>query len=214
MLLNGGVSTVSGLFVAAGQTVNQDLAFEGLDPHYVGLGLLSASTTPADYPCNAPAGGGSAAANYRPNNAPVVANAVANFSVAENSSPSQIDLAGVFSDPDITNSEVTFNTSAGPINVTLFDTTAPQTVANFFDYINAGDYNNTFFSRLIAGQYLQGGGGGLADGPDHRGGHGFDPDAHQPDRAQRVLGVERPGHARHGLAERRERQLPAELGHE
>lgn len=165
VLLNGGVSTVSGLFVAAGQTVNQDLAFEGLDPHYVGLGLLSASTTPADYPCNAPAGGGSGAANYRPNNAPVVANAVANFSVAENSSPSQIDLAGVFSDPDITNSEVTFNTSAGPINVTLFDTTAPQTVANFFDYINAGDYNNTFFSRLIAGQYLQGGGAGLQTDP-------------------------------------------------
>ncbi len=37
-----------------------------------------------------------------------------------------------------------------PINVTLLDPQAPQNVANFFDYINAGDYNNAIFTRLTS----------------------------------------------------------------
>src|SRR5262249_55504620 len=108
-----------------------------------------------------PAGSGVSAVNSRPDSSPVVAHAVADFSVVTNSAPTQIDLAGVFSDPDITNSTVTFNTSAGPINVTLFDTTAPQTVANFLDYAQSGAYDNIFFSRLMSNFVLQGGGAAL-----------------------------------------------------
>ena len=79
-----------------------------------------------------------------------------------NRAATTIDLAGHFTDPDITNSEVTFNITNGgtpeTLNVTLFDTTAPQTVANFLDYVKAGDYNNALFTRLVSGFVLQGGG--------------------------------------------------------
>ena len=40
----------------------------------------------------------------------------------------------------------------------LFDTQAPQTVANFFDYIQSGAYNNSIFHRLVSNFVLQGGG--------------------------------------------------------
>ena len=68
-----------------------------------------------------------------------------------------VDLAGHFSDPDLANSQVTLNIDGVPIRVTLFDAQAQQTVANFFDYINSGDYNNTIFHRLVRGFVLQGG---------------------------------------------------------
>ncbi len=50
------------------------------------------------------------------------------------------------------------DTSGGAININLFDAQAPQTVANFFDYINSGAYNNSIFHRLATGFVLQGGG--------------------------------------------------------
>ena len=47
---------------------------------------------------------------------------------------------------------MTFNITNGgtpeSLVVNLFDTTAPQTVDNFFDYVNSGDYNNALFTRL------------------------------------------------------------------
>ena len=94
-----------------------------------------------------------------PNNAPVVTKAVPTQSVPASSSPTQVDMAGFFTDTNTTNSEVTFNIINGStpetLNVTLFDTTAPQTVANFLDYVRSGDYNNAIFSRLAAGFVLQ-----------------------------------------------------------
>ena len=76
-----------------------------------------------------------------------------------------LDLAGNFSDPDIQNSEVEIDTNFGAIDVNLDDTTAPQTVANFYDYINSGEYNNTIFHRLVSGFVLQGGGFALQTNP-------------------------------------------------
>ncbi len=69
----------------------------------------------------------------------------------------KIDLAGIFTDPDITNSTVQINTDLGSIKVQLFDTTAPQTVANFLDYVTSGAYNNDIFHRLVAGFVIQAG---------------------------------------------------------
>lgn len=64
------------------------------------------------------------------------------------SSTTYLDLSANFFDPDTTDTTVTFNTSQGSFNVELFDTDAPQTVTNFLDYIEAGDYNNDLFQRL------------------------------------------------------------------
>jgi cyclophilin family peptidyl-prolyl cis-trans isomerase len=96
-----------------------------------------------------------------PNHPPIVATALGALTVASNASPINIDLAANFTDPDFTNSQVTFNfTYAGmsyTIPTTLFDTTAPQTVANFFDYINSAALNGSIIHRLVSGFVLQGG---------------------------------------------------------
>ena len=73
---------------------------------------------------------------------------------------------------------VTFNiTVAGQpesFQVELFNSAAPQTVANFLNYVNSGAYDNTFFHRIVdqaatstasAFQIVQGGGFSLAGAP-------------------------------------------------
>jgi len=51
-----------------------------------------------------------------------------------------------------------FNTNLGNIDVLLTPNVAPQTVANFLSYVNAGYYNNSIFHRLVNGFVVQGGG--------------------------------------------------------
>ena len=53
---------------------------------------------------------------------------------------------------------VRMETSLGNIDIELFDTQAPVTVANFMNYVNDGDFVNSFFHRLVPGFVLQGGG--------------------------------------------------------
>lgn len=64
---------------------------------------------------------------------------------------------------------VRFGTSLGTFDVRLFDGTAPLTVQNFLNYVNDGDYDDSFFHRLVPGFVLQGGGFAFypdADGND------------------------------------------------
>ncbi len=148
--------------MGAGQTITQNVDVAGgIDPSRISMLMFLTTTSQTSFPL-APAGSGQGLANYRPDSAPVVSNAIAAQSVSVNSAATMIDLAGHFTDPDITNSEVTFNITNGgspeSLNVTLFDTTAPQTVANFLDYVKSGDYNNALFTRLVSGFVLQGGG--------------------------------------------------------
>ena len=60
---------------------------------------------------------------------------------------------------------VRFDTVLGDIDVQLFDTITPGTVTNFLNYVERGDYDDTFFHRLIPGFILQGGGFGWSTGP-------------------------------------------------
>lgn len=53
---------------------------------------------------------------------------------------------------------VQFDTSAGIIEVELYANKAPQTVANFLDYVQSGHYDGTIFHRVIDGFMIQGGG--------------------------------------------------------
>ncbi len=53
---------------------------------------------------------------------------------------------------------VRMQTALGPIDIELFDTDAPQTVANFLSYVESGAYNNSFIHRSIPGFVIQGGG--------------------------------------------------------
>jgi peptidyl-prolyl cis-trans isomerase A (cyclophilin A) len=148
--------------LAGGQTITQNLSFLGLAPGAISQRMFLSSTTAADFPETAsPAGSGTTPVNVRPNNSPIVTALISDVSVAKNSAGSLTDLAANFSDPDITNSTLTFHTNQGDFNVELFDTTAPQTVANFLDYVNSGAFNNAIFTRLVSGFVLQGGGATL-----------------------------------------------------
>ncbi|APA84524.1 peptidyl-prolyl cis-trans isomerase [Paraburkholderia sprentiae WSM5005] len=53
---------------------------------------------------------------------------------------------------------VLFKTSEGDIRVELYPEKAPKTVANFLDYVKAGQYSGTIFHRVIPGFMIQGGG--------------------------------------------------------
>jgi peptidyl-prolyl cis-trans isomerase B (cyclophilin B) len=53
---------------------------------------------------------------------------------------------------------VTIQTSAGLLRVELDDEKAPQSVANFLEYVKKGHYDGTVFHRVIKGFMLQGGG--------------------------------------------------------
>jgi cyclophilin family peptidyl-prolyl cis-trans isomerase len=168
-----GVKVVANFTVAGGQTVNQDLGFTGLDPHFISGRMFLTSTTAADYGLAA-AGGGTGAASLRDNSAPFLAHALPTVAGIENGS-NLVDLAGFFSDPDITNTTAHFTVTAGNGNslggtfdVQLLDTQAPQTVANFLDYVNSGAYTNSIFHRLVTSPtpfVLQGGGFTLSRNP-------------------------------------------------
>ncbi|CAN0621898.1 peptidyl-prolyl cis-trans isomerase A [Burkholderia multivorans] len=53
---------------------------------------------------------------------------------------------------------VQMKTTQGDIRVELYPEKAPKTVANFLDYVKAGQYNGTIFHRVIKGFMIQGGG--------------------------------------------------------
>jgi cyclophilin family peptidyl-prolyl cis-trans isomerase len=60
------------------------------------------------------------------------------------------------------NSVVRFSSNVGEIDIELFDTETPLTVANFLSYVNAGRYNQSFIHRSVPGFVIQGGGFGLS----------------------------------------------------
>ncbi len=140
-----------------GQTLTQDVPFGGLIGTSVTLRMFLASTKAADFPSQA-AGSGVSFVTSRPNSPPFVSSPIADVAVAANATPTTLDLAGNFSDPDLGDSTITFNTSDGPVNVELFDKTAPRTVANFLNYVTSGRYDSSIFHRLMPGFVLQGGG--------------------------------------------------------
>ncbi len=56
------------------------------------------------------------------------------------------------------NPVVSINTNFGPILFELFEDETPITVQNFLNYVNDGDYINSFFHRSVTDFVIQGGG--------------------------------------------------------
>jgi cyclophilin family peptidyl-prolyl cis-trans isomerase len=80
-------------------------------------------------------------------------------------SPLLANLPDVADMESAQNTVVRMRTSAGTIDIELYDqagpdgaSAAPITTANFLNYIRSGRYEDTFFHRLISGFVLQGGG--------------------------------------------------------
>jgi peptidyl-prolyl cis-trans isomerase A (cyclophilin A) len=53
---------------------------------------------------------------------------------------------------------VRMQTPMGAIDIELYDSAAPKTVANFLNYVNSGAYANSFIHRLEPNFVIQGGG--------------------------------------------------------
>jgi cyclophilin family peptidyl-prolyl cis-trans isomerase len=64
---------------------------------------------------------------------------------------------------------VRLDTASGPIDIGLYDSVAPQTVANFLNYVRRGAYDGSFFHRLVRGFVIQGGGFRFNDAVSPRG---------------------------------------------
>lgn len=57
-------------------------------------------------------------------------------------------------------------TTLGVVDIQLFDSAAPRTVANFLAYVNSGAYDNSFIHRSVPGFVIQGGGYTLGSAPN------------------------------------------------
>lgn len=62
------------------------------------------------------------------------------------------------------NTMVRWMTNVGPIDLQLYDSAAPLTVANFLGYLHRGAYENAFFHRSVKSFVIQGGGYSWSDG--------------------------------------------------
>jgi len=151
-----GASGVSGVALGSGQNLEGGAAFLGLAPQSISLALFLTSTTAADFPNGSAAPG----AGVVRTTGPTVSTTIAAQSLTIGT-PQNLDLAGDFTAPDISDTQVQLQVQEGSfkgtITMELFNKQAPQTVANFLDYVTSGAYSNTFFNRLVQGFVLQGG---------------------------------------------------------
>jgi cyclophilin family peptidyl-prolyl cis-trans isomerase len=98
---------------------------------------------------------------------PVVTSQIADFTEYAGAPPRSIDLAPLFSDPDVSNA-VRMSTVLGNIDIALFGQQKPITVTNFLKYVDEGRYfkidptngqvASSFIHRSLPGFIIQGGG--------------------------------------------------------
>lgn len=67
-------------------------------------------------------------------------------------------LAGLLASVVTAEPRVLLETSLGDIEIDLHPDVAPGHVQNFLNYVNDGDYNNSFIHRSVSGFIIQGGG--------------------------------------------------------
>lgn len=141
--VDGGSATLTGIQVNGGQvTADLNLPILDLSASRVSLAFFLSDTVGTEEVATPAAGAGTASVFSLDSATPLGDQTLARGATKF------LDLSANFFDPDTTNTVVTFNTSQGSFNVELFDKDAPQTVTNFLDYVQAGDYNNDLFQRL------------------------------------------------------------------
>ena len=90
---------------------------------------------------------------------PVLVKPIADFSVPLGTTSSRVKLKKTFALQNVgAGPFVRFTTTRGNVDVQLRPDVAPQTVANFLNYVNRGAYDGSFLHRSVPGFVLQGGG--------------------------------------------------------
>ncbi len=97
---------------------------------------------------------------------PLVTQPIEDLTIAQNSDNTTLDLSQNFDDPLTTGQIARFefaddSLGGGVTEVLLFDQAgegAPETVANFVNYVEDNDYANSIIHRLVPGFIVQGGG--------------------------------------------------------
>lgn len=93
---------------------------------------------------------------------PVLNDPIDNLSKPTNDSSDTIALNSVFGTEAIDNQVVRFTTQTSigslQLDLALFTNRAPGTRANFLNYVNDGDFVNSFIHRSVPGFVIQGGG--------------------------------------------------------
>ena len=79
---------------------------------------------------------------------PVVLAPVKDMMVAPNTAPVTVSLENVFGLRGVVGPMVRVTTNAGKIDVELFKEAAPDTVANFLKYVDAGSYTDAVFQKV------------------------------------------------------------------
>ena len=79
---------------------------------------------------------------------PVVVTPIKDLTVAPNSAPTVLNLENLFALQGVQGKMVRMTTTVGKIDVELFTDAAPQTVANFLQYVSAGSYTDTIFHKV------------------------------------------------------------------
>jgi len=151
--LTGSTVSVFGVMVDESGEVKENIAMGELKPTVVSLRQFLNTSTTETIPFES--AGSGRIGNAIPT---VVGTSSSELVFTTSGAAENVDLAGSFTDDDFENSEVQFQTSAGNINVELFDEEAPITVANFYEYADLDRYDDTIFHRLVDNFVLQGGG--------------------------------------------------------
>ncbi|MFO0929467.1 MAG: peptidylprolyl isomerase [Gemmataceae bacterium] len=135
------------------QSFTRNLAFGGLTAGTFSLRQFIASAATGTFQLHV-AGAGVSAASGRSNSAPTTAGTTTDRTgtVATGGNSSFIDLAGVFTDADLSNnSQMRIHTivdgTVRDIDIELFDKDAARTVANFYNYVLANKYDYSVFHR-------------------------------------------------------------------
>ena len=90
---------------------------------------------------------------------PALAKPIADFSVPLGTTSSSVKLKKTFALQNVgAGPFVRFTTTQGTVDVQMRPDAAPQTVANFLNYVNRGAYDGSFVHRSVAGFVFQGGG--------------------------------------------------------
>jgi cyclophilin family peptidyl-prolyl cis-trans isomerase len=141
-LING--DSVSNVSVSTGTNTSENMSVGGLSAAAVSLRELTNNFSFSG--SFSPLGSAGTIAN----SAPVFDASIANMILSSGGAAQTIDLAAHFTDPDMNNqSEVQFQMNDGNnMNIMLTESSTPQTVANFFDYVESGRYDGSFYHRL------------------------------------------------------------------